>query len=179
MAAWTSRAAASILRLRSNWRVTLVEPKPQRLLERHRLGLPDLFHGPDVLRQNLAARTLPAELQSAFEKAGDSLQNSLAAIRESLAKLDRTLVDAAQTAGSKMHYQLDRLRTQAAQAEARHSELVSRHAETLSWTLYPEKSLQEREIAGVYFVARYGTELLRQLYDHIHTDCHDHKVIEL
>jgi len=45
--------------------------------------------------------------------------------------------------------------------------------------LYPNKTLQEREIAGIYYVSRYGPELLRDLYACLHTDCHDHQVITL
>jgi uncharacterized protein YllA (UPF0747 family) len=56
---------------------------------------------------------------------------------------------------------------------------VTRHAETLSQALYPDKGLQERSVGGVYFLARYGREFLHQLHDAIQTDCHDHQVLEL
>jgi hypothetical protein len=49
----------------------------------------------------------------------------------------------------------------------------------LSDALFPHKALQEREVAGVSFVARYGTVLLADLYQKIHPDCHDHQVIEV
>jgi hypothetical protein len=45
--------------------------------------------------------------------------------------------------------------------------------------LYPNKVLQEREIGGVYFVARHGSELLRNLYNTLRTDCLDHQIISL
>lgn len=158
---------------------TLVEPKIQRLLERYGLKLTDLFRGPESLRETLAARTLPADLQSAFDQASASLDESLSAIRESLSRLDATLVDAASRAGSKMQYQLEHLRASAARAELRQSEILYRHAEQISNALYPSKSLEEREVAGVYFLARYGRELLDQLYSTIHTECLDHQVVSL
>jgi len=158
---------------------TLVEPKIQRLLERYGLSVRDAFSGPEALRQQLAERSLPRDLQAAFETANKSLETSMAAIRERLAKLDRTLVDAAQTATSKMHYQLERLYTQAARAESQKGEVVGRHAETLSQALYPNKALQERSIAGIYFVARYGPDFLRQIHDAVQPDCHDHQILEL
>ena len=158
---------------------TIVEPKMQRLIERHGIAVPDVFAGPEALRQKLAAHSLPADLQSAFDAAKQSLDSNLAAIREKLTKLDRTLVDAAETAISKMHYQLERLYTQAARAELQKGELVSRHAEHLSQALYPDKGLQERGIGGMYFVARYGPDILHQLYEAIRTDCHNHQILEL
>jgi uncharacterized protein YllA (UPF0747 family) len=122
---------------------------------------------------------LPPDLQSAFDKAFAALEQCVEAIRGSLARLDSTLVDAANRAGSKMQYQLEHLRSSAARAELRQSEVLERHATFLSNMLYPNKALQEREIAGIYFVARFGAELLQLLYDSIHADCLDHQVISV
>ena len=158
---------------------TLVETKPQALLERYGVTLRDLFHGSEVLRENLANRTLPQDVQAAFNNADLAVDKSLGAIRDSLARLDQTLVDSATHASSKIHHQLNQLRARAARAELRQSEVLGRHAELLSNALYPEKALQEREIAGIHFIARHGTQLLGDLYDAIHPDCLDHQVISL
>ncbi|PYX03700.1 MAG: bacillithiol biosynthesis cysteine-adding enzyme BshC [Acidobacteria bacterium] len=158
---------------------TLVETKPQALLERYGITLRDLFHGPEDLRENLASRTLPQDVQAAFNNADLAVDKSLGAIRDSLARLDQTLVDSATHASSKIHHQLNQLRARAARAELRQSEVLGRHAELLSNALYPGKALQEREIAGIHFVARQGTQLLRNLYDAVHPDCLDHQVISL
>jgi len=158
---------------------TIVEPKMQRLLERYGITMPDVFAGPEALRQQIAARSLPQDLQVAFDGAKNSLDSSLTAIQQKLVTLDRTLVDAAETARSKMHYQLERLYTQAARAELQKGELVGRHAEALSRALYPNKALQERTVGGIYFAARYGRDFLHQLYNTIQTDCHDHQIVEL
>jgi bacillithiol biosynthesis cysteine-adding enzyme BshC len=158
---------------------SLVEPKAESLLERYKLTLPDLFHGAEHLRERLAGRALPQEIQGAFDQADVALGKSLESIREALTRLDSTLVESAGRAGSKMHYQLNKLRARAGRAELQRNELLGRHAELLSNALYPNKTLQEREVAGIYFVSRYGGELLQGLYETIHTDCLDHQVISL
>ena len=158
---------------------TLIEPKMQRLFEKHGITITDVFNGPESLRQHIAARHLPKDLQAAFEAAKLSFDANFSSVKEKLEKLDKTLVDAAETSRSKMQHQLEKLYAQAARAEAQKGELVSRHAEMISQTIYPDKGLQERAIGGMYFLARYGSDLLHQLYETIHTDCHDHQVIEL
>jgi bacillithiol biosynthesis cysteine-adding enzyme BshC len=158
---------------------TLVEPKVQRWLQKYEITVPDTFQGPEALGQKLASRTLPAGLQEAFERANKSVEESFSGLQEALAKLDPTLVEASQTGASKVRYQLDRLRERAMAAALRRSEVVSRHAEVLSQALYPENASQERGVAGIYFVARHGTELLQSLHDTLRTDCHDHQIIEL
>lgn len=158
---------------------TIIETKPQGLLERYGLALTDIFQGPDGLREALAKHALPSDLQAAFDQAESSLKQSLESIQQSLERLDKTLVEAAANAGSKMQHQLEQLRSRAARAELRQSEILGRHAELLTNTLYPNKVLQEREIGGIYFVARHGVELLRNLYGTLRTDCLDHQIISL
>jgi bacillithiol synthase len=158
---------------------TIVQQKAETLLQRYRLNFADLFHGPETLCGLLGRNMLPQDLQAAFDAASASLDKSLASIREALARLDVTLVDSAKTAGEKMHYQLNQLRSRAARAELRQSEILNRHAQFLSNALYPNKTLQEREIAGIYFLARNGIGLLHELCEAINTDCLDHQVISL
>jgi bacillithiol synthase len=158
---------------------TLVEPRLQSLLEKYGISLPDLFQGQDVLREKLGAQALPKELHQAFDSAETSLKNSLEAIRETLTRLDKTLVDSANTAQEKIQHQIEQLRARAARAELRQAEVLGRHAELLSNGLYPNKTLQEREIGAIYFLGRYGTALLLDLYGCIHTDCQDHQVISI
>ena len=157
---------------------TVVEPKVQRLLEKHGLAVTDVFAGPEELRREIASHSLPADLQAAFDAARESFDANFGAVKDKLEKLDRTLVDAAETSRSKMQHQLEKLYAQAARAEALKGELVTRHAAHLSQSLYPDKGLQERAIGGIYFLARYGKEFLNELYSVIHTDCHDHQILE-
>jgi uncharacterized protein YllA (UPF0747 family) len=158
---------------------TLVEPKVQRWLRQYGITVLDAFHRPETLRQRLASNTLPEGVQAAFDNAEQSVEASISHLHKALAKLDPTLVGASETASSKMRYQLDRLRQLAAAAELRRSEVISRHAEGLSQALYPSGALQERGVAGIYFVARHGMELLRSIHDTMRTDCLDHQILEL
>ena len=158
---------------------TLLEPKAAGLLQRYDLKLTDVFHGPEHLREALGERTLPPDLKDAFEQASKSLEQNLTRIENSLQHLDATLVDAARNTGAKMRYQLDRLQGRAARAELTRSEVLDRHGTLLSNSLFPHKELQEREIAGVSFLARHGMDLLERLYHAANSGCPDHQVLFL
>jgi bacillithiol biosynthesis cysteine-adding enzyme BshC len=158
---------------------TLLEAKPERILTRYQLGLPDVFLGPEKVREAIAARSLPSDLQARFSEAYASAEQSMAAVRESIGRLDSTLIEAADHARISMWNQINRLHRRASRAELLRNEVVTRHADALSHALFPHKTLQEREVAGVSFVARYGPELLADLYRQIHSDCHDHQVISV
>jgi bacillithiol biosynthesis cysteine-adding enzyme BshC len=158
---------------------TLLDAKAERILTRYQLSLPEVFQGPEKVREVIAARSLPPDLQTRFSEAYASVEQSMAALRESIGRLDSTLIDTAESTRTSMSHQIDRLRARVARAEQQRNEVITRHADALSHALFPNKVLQEREVAGVSFVARYGTELLANLYQKIHPDCHDHQMLEV
>lgn len=158
---------------------TLIEAKVKALLDKYDLAIPEILEGPEALRETIGARKLPPNLQNSFEKATAAVENSMKSVRQSLAELDKTLIESAENAESKMLYQIHNLRARAARAELRHSEVIQRHADLISNSLYPGKELQERSFAGMYFLAKHGKPLMDGLLDTIHPDCLDHQMVEL
>ncbi len=158
---------------------TLIEPRVERLLEKYDIKLPELFHGERELRDCIAVRSLPAQLQDDFLKGKLAVEESMQRISESLAHLDPTLVRAATRAAGKMRYQVNRLEKRAASAELRRNETISRHAAQIENSLYPRKTLQEREISAIYFYARYGPGLIERLIEAAQARCPEHKIVRL
>ena len=163
----------------SRMSATLIEPRIERLLTKYQVELPELFHGECQLRDCIAARTLPADLKDSIELARQQVKESMQKVSASLQKLDPTLVEAAGRATSKMQYQISRLEKRAAQAELRRTEILSRHAAQIENAVYPRKTLQEREISGLYFYAKYGPPLIDRLIELAQTRCPEHKVLGL
>jgi len=156
---------------------TLVEGKAANLLARYGLAVADTFAGEDALRETLAKKALPVRLQAVFQTAQAAITQQVRELTTALTQLDPTLTDSAERAGRKMSYQVERLKARAGRAELRRSEVLARHAAVLSAALYPHKGLAEREIAGVHYLGRYGLDLLRGIYEHIHLDCLDHQIL--
>ena len=158
---------------------TIIEAKAQSLLKKYDLSFSDVFRGPEKLQEELASRTLPEKLQAAFEDSQKSLSHSLESVKDALGRLDVTLVEAALRGESKMRYQLQRLQGRAARAELRRNEQLRRHAELLGHELFPQKTLQEREIGGIHFLSRYGAGWLQELSQALQSECLDHQIISL
>jgi bacillithiol biosynthesis cysteine-adding enzyme BshC len=158
---------------------TLVEARQAKLLERYELKLPDLFRGPEKFREFVAGKALPQSITRSFDAAAEHLEQAITAIQPPLEKLDKTLLDAAENAASKMRYQLQSLRDKAARAESRKNTETQRHADELSTLLYPNKNLQEREVGAAYFLLKYGTALLTELKESLQTGCVDHQIVPI
>jgi bacillithiol biosynthesis cysteine-adding enzyme BshC len=158
---------------------TLIEPRIAKLMDRYQLSLPDLFNTPEKTRELVGSRALPDSILKSFDLAAEHVERALALIQGPLEKLDKTLIDAAENAGSKMRYQLQGIRDKAARAESRKNTEVLHHADELITALYPNKELPEREIGAAYFLLKYGISVLEQIKAAVRTSCGDHQVIRI
>lgn len=157
--------------------LTVVDGRMQRLLKKYRLGIPDLFHGSEQLRENIAERSMPADLQQQFITAEDQLRESLEQITAGLQKLDPTLVDAAERSARKMRYQLQKMKSKAARAELRRNEQLTSDALEILTMLFPQKGLQERTLPGIYLIGVHGSALLESMLEIAKDHCPGHHLL--
>jgi len=143
---------------------TLIEPAIGELLRKHELTLDRVFAETEAsLAQLLAARQIPVEGKRKLAAAGTALDGGLEALLEWTRSLDAGLARSAQTAASKMRYQMNRLRTLTANFQLQREASLGRHAQAISQALYPGGGLQERLHGAAFYLARYGFELAEEL----------------
>ncbi len=154
---------------------TLIEPAIGELLRTHELSLEQVFRETtDSLAQRLAARAMPVEGKRKLAAAGHALDAELEPLLDWMRTLDAGLGRSAETAASKMRYQMNRLRRLAANFELQREAALARHAEAISQALYPGGGLQERVHGAAYYLARYGFELAEKLTEAAMSDCTGH-----
>jgi len=158
---------------------TLIDAKAERLLKKYDLSVQECFVSEDQLCRQIAARSLPDNLNAEFDSSHAEVQKELSKLSARLRELDPTLEEAAKRAASKIMYQLTRLKSRAGNAESRKNGDIARHAAALANSLFPHKDLQERGIAGISFVGRQGIGWLRELHDALDLDCPGHQVLYL
>lgn len=158
---------------------TLIEARLASWMRKYGLRLRDVLHPKDEFVSMLSRRTIPADIKDDFDRSREQLDRLLAPLLQTLQKLDPTIASAGEVAGQKMRYQLDQLESRAARAHLQREQVLDRHATLLSTMLFPERELQERKIAGIYFIAKHGIGLIGELIEGYKPECRDHQVIEL
>jgi uncharacterized protein YllA (UPF0747 family) len=106
---------------------------------------------------------MPEEGKRKLAASGTALEAELAALLEWMGSMDAGLGRSAETAASKMRYQMSRLRRLAANFQLQREESLTRQAEAVSQALYPGGALQERVHGAAYYFARYGFGLAEEL----------------
>jgi bacillithiol biosynthesis cysteine-adding enzyme BshC len=132
---------------------TMIEPAIGAMMAQHEVSLLDAMLPVEELAQRLAARILPIEAKRRLADAGNALDEALAAAQEYLGGLDASLGRAAEVSASKMRYQMDRLRRLAVTTELQREVSLRKHAGAIALHLFPNAHLQERVLAGVWFLA--------------------------
>jgi bacillithiol biosynthesis cysteine-adding enzyme BshC len=173
--AMLGRATAVLPRLSA----TLVEPKIATVMERYEVRLSDALTSADALAQRLGARAMPVEGKRKLAAAGNSLDGELAAVTDWMTQMDLGLGRTATTAASKMRYQMNRLRRLAARYQLEKETSLARHAQVITQALYPGGHLQERAVAGIYFLANQGDGLFDMLVTAASDPCPGHKLLPL
>jgi bacillithiol biosynthesis cysteine-adding enzyme BshC len=159
---------------------TLVEPAIGKLLRQHKLTLERVLAEPGTsLAQSLAAQVMPDEEKRELAAAGTALDGELTALISWMRSLDAGLGRSAETAASKMRYQMSRLRRLAANFQLQREAQLSRHAGAISMALYPGGVLQDRVHGAAYYFARYGFGLAEDLTTQAASSCPGHTVMWL
>jgi bacillithiol biosynthesis cysteine-adding enzyme BshC len=158
---------------------TLLDARDQRLLAEYGLTLRDVIERDAKLGEFLAARRLDNDMEKAFANVGRLVEEQIGGLEKQLKQFDATLADAAKHSRSKIQYQLSRLRGRAANALLRRNQELGRHAESLRKSLFPNGELQERQIAGISYLARFGEDLLTRLESAARGGCNGHHVVRM
>jgi len=157
---------------------TLLDSRTDRLMEKYKLSLEDVWQGDEHLSQKIAATGFAEGWSERFDQGERELDQLMDRLQGDIEKLDPTLLDTLQHAKEKMKYQMERLRGKLTRAALGRSDLLVRHVQALSRFLFPHKDLQERRVGGAYFLGRAGYELLDRLLAQIQVRCSDHQTLK-
>jgi bacillithiol biosynthesis cysteine-adding enzyme BshC len=158
---------------------TLIEPAIAAVMEKDEIQLPDAMTTADDLAQRLGARAMPVVLKRKLSAVGNALDEELKTLTEYMRGMDPNLGESAETSGSKMLYQMNRLRRMAATYELQKEASLRKHAEAITLNVFPDGHPQERLLAGVWFLARYGEGLIERIVKVAGNQCPGHVVVRL
>ena len=160
----SSEFSAARRRRLPRFSATLIEPAIAELLRKHELTLEQVFRRKRGLAGAAAGGTRHADRnQAKTGRGGQRARRRTRRAVEWMQSQDKGLGQSAETAAGKMRYQMNRLRTLAANFQLQREATLTRHANSIFNALYPGGVLQERVHGAAYYFARYGLELAELL----------------
>ena len=157
---------------------TLLEPQIAALMDKDEVQLPEALASAEELALRLGARAMPIELKRRLAAVGTAMDAEVEALTAYVKAMDESLGRAAEVSGSKMRYQMNRLRRMAARHQTEREASLAKHAAAIALNVFPEGHPQERVVAGIWYLARYEG-LPARLVEEAHAMCAGHVVVRL
>ena len=142
---------------------TIVDQGTLRFMERYDVRFEMLQAQDDGVLNRLLSNLLPDEIDNTIEETKQAITDHLAAVSTGVAKVDPTLAGAVETTKQRMDRDLKKLGNKIIQAAKRRDETVQRQFRRGGSLTFPNGGPQERTLNGIYFLNRYGL----QVVDHV------------
>ena len=158
---------------------SIVDSATVRFLGKHDVPFA-AFHRQDELTLNqLLESQLPAAVEQSFADAGAAVADRLEAITAAARVVDITLEGAAQSTLGKMQHDLQALHGKVVHAAKRKDDTLRRQFVRAQSLLFPHGHPQEREIAAIWLLNRYGPAAVDRLIDVLPFDPGHHWVLAI
>ncbi len=142
---------------------TLVDPKGERILKKYGLNVEDAWKGKQELRKKMYGANVPKKLVREFDANLRQMDKNVLKLHHAIAKVDPTVQGTIARVEKRMRYQIERLREKTGASLDRHEKIIAQHEQFLENLLYPQKGLQSRDLCFLPFLARWGTDGLKEL----------------
>lgn len=159
--------------------VTLLEPKVAKVLDKYDLAVDDFEGDVDRLFQRVVLSLMDSDIDDLFKDAGRHVHDAVNMLKPELERVDRTLVKSAESTRSALMSELMALKSRVVRAEKRSQDEVRAQLDKASVNLYPGGQQQERVLSILYFLNKYGLNLVDDLLTAISTDTTEHQIVEL
>lgn len=158
---------------------TLIDSGAARFLQKYSLPFEDLQAPNESALNRLLEAQLPATVEQSLREADAEVRSALERVIDAVPSLDPTLQGAARTTLGKMEHELRSLHSKVIHAAKRRDETLRRQFTRAQAQAFPHGHPQERTLAVVYFLNKYGPGLVNLLVEDLPLELGKHWLITL
>jgi bacillithiol biosynthesis cysteine-adding enzyme BshC len=158
---------------------TILEKNIDSIIDKYNLSLNQAFWEPEALKKHVLASLSDITVDDIFGDATEKIDLVLDQLKEKLFEFDKTISDASAKYRQRIMSYLEELKGKAVDSQKKKYETTLRQVDKLSSTLLPNGSLQERELNFIYFVNKYGYEILDKIFEELAINKFEHQIISI
>jgi len=158
---------------------TLLDSAATRFLSRYKLAIEELQPQDESALNRLLQTQLPASLEHALKEADEVIHRGMQRVIEAMPALDPTLAGAAKTTLGRMEHDLRALQSKVIHAAKRRDETLRRQFTRAQAQAFPLGHPQERTLAVVFFLNRYGPALIERLLQELPLEMGQHWLLTI
>jgi bacillithiol biosynthesis cysteine-adding enzyme BshC len=158
---------------------TLLEKHLMNFIEKYDLEIKDIFYGQEHLKEKIFSRISELDLNAIFDANIEKINQIFDQLKQELFRVDKTLSDSVNKYRDRNVLLINELKSKSKKYQDAKYDTVLRQLNKLSNLLYPNENLQERELNFIYFVNKFGFNLIDKIYEEISIQEFSHQVIYL
>ena len=159
--------------------VTIIEERIQKVIDKYGFEIIDFLTDIDILKKNIVNNISDFKVDKLFINTSGTITESLTSLKDGLGSIDLTLVPALENTLARILNTLSILKEKTFVAQKLQHDIVLRQLDKAAVSIFPNSSLQERELNVIYFLNKYGLEFLRWLRSELVIDKFMHQVISI
>lgn len=158
---------------------TLLEPHIKKSIQKLSIDFSNLYNNSDREITRVVTVQYPPEFQRKTEMIRALIERPLHDLALSAEKIDKESVDALEYTRKRIDHELNHLSKKLLMAhKKRHENIVNQARRTAAY-LFPMGNFQERVLSPLYFMNKYGLDILTDIVHKLDLECTGHQLIEV
>ena len=160
---------------------TIIEPAIDRIMNELPFEFHEFSQRIEDLESNYVDRTEQRDLEALFSDWKEEIKELATSRKENISAIDSTLEGAVEKSTARYFGELDKLKGKVYRAVKKNDEIQLKRIARIKSNLFPQNGLQERVIAGIFFMNKYGIDIWDQLLESLADDetFDHHKLLHL
>jgi len=154
---------------------TLLEPKIQRFVNKYDFDIENM----PKKQEEFIAKVLSSEDDTTFKNVRVNFAKELETIKQKMISVDPTLENVFSKTSDKILGQADFLEQKTLKAIEQKNQIMVSQLQQIHSAFFPENSPQERYLTFVYFLNKYGSDIIKKLLASLKQDDFRHQIIEI
>jgi len=158
---------------------SLIEPKTSRNAKKFEILVEAFIQNKEEIIDQIVHNLVPQEFTDQINRIREFLNKELPNLEKRVEKIEPTLKNAFSKSQQQIFNKLGQIESKVLKAVQQKEKIIHSQLEAISSALLPGNSLQERQLNIVYFLAKYGWEMIDKIYEKIDLNHVDHRMLEL
>ena len=159
--------------------LTVIEKRYESLMDTHHINFEDLVGDIEVLINRILFESFPDNLEQKMKDLNSSIKNKFEDFTKDSISFDNSLERFAEQIFGKIEHNLNAFESKVFAAHKKKSKESRDRIYRLWYSLYPNRTFQERVLNVSYFISRYSFNFIPFLYDQIESEQSKHKLVYL
>jgi uncharacterized protein YllA (UPF0747 family) len=156
-----------------------MEPHIRKTFEKLEIDYASLYNDTEHEISRVIMEKFPSEIQSRSEKIQSEIDESLGSLSTELKETEPLSYQALEHSRKKIDHEMNRLSKKLFSSHKKRHDTAKRQIQKASSFLFPSGIFQERVLSPLYFLNKFGPDVIKNIEKRLDIESVDHQIVDL